>query len=310
MQGEAEHEFLVEPHEVGCRLDVFLVRRIPGLGRAGARELVARRGVRVDGNALPRGARLRSGQRVELVQDVPLRQFLPAPEPELALSVVHEDSDFVAVGKPAGMPCHPLRPDEAGTLVAALLARYPEVSEVGHGQREAGLVHRLDIGTSGLVICARTPEAFDALTKSLSAGQWDKRYQALVHGHPTRGARYAWRLAPDADDARRVRVVEDALERAWDAETELLDVTPAGTCAWIEVRASRARRHQVRVHLAHAGHPLLGDTLYGAEPDAELSHHALHASAITLPHPGTGARVSIQAPPSAMLVARLANLRS
>lgn len=302
--------FVVEEAEAGTRLDVFLTRHISGLGRAGARELVASRGVQVDGNALPRGARLRVGQRVELVEAAPLRHFLPEPAPELELEVLYEDAHVVVVDKPAGMPCHPLRPDEGGTLVAALLARYPELSEVGHDRREAGLVHRLDIGTSGLVVCARTAAAFETLTRSLRAGLWDKRYQAVVQGCPEPGAHYTWPLA--TDDSARVRVVEEPApgEKTSRAVTEVLDVALAGSGAWVEVRASRARRHQVRVHLAHAGHPLMGDTLYGGEAFPLLLHHALHASLIAFPHPDGGEVVSVEAPLSASLVALLARLRS
>ncbi len=304
---DLEAEFVVEEGEAGRRLDVFLVRHLPGLGRAGARELVERRGVRVDGNVLPRGARLRLGQRVQLEAPAPSRRFLPVSEPELALRVIHEEPSFVVVDKPAGMPSHPLRPDERGTLVAALLARYPEIGQLGYAQREAGLVHRLDIGTSGLVVCARTAHAFEQLTRSLRAGRWDKRYQAVVSGHPPVGARYTWPLAVDGRDAARVRVVEPG-GSAWQADTQVLEVEPAGSCARVEVRARRARRHQVRVHLAHAGHPLVGDALYGGLEG--LAHHALHASAICFPHPTHGATVELGAALSSPLIELLRRLRS
>ncbi|NOY90609.1 MAG: RluA family pseudouridine synthase [Deltaproteobacteria bacterium] len=302
-------QFVVEEPEVGSRLDVFLVRHLPGLGRAGARELLKSRGVRVDGHCLPRGTQLRLGQSVEILGRVPARRFSPAPAPELALAVVHEEAQFVVVDKPAGMPCHPLRPDETGTLVAALLARYPEIAQLGYARREAGLVHRLDIGTSGLVVCARTAHAFEQLTRSLRAGRWDKRYQAVVSGHPPVGARYTWPLAADPKDPTRISVADSDHAGAWQAETEVLAVKPAGSCAWVEVRASRARRHQVRVHLAHAGHALVGDTLYGGLED-RLAHHALHASALRFPHPTHGAPVDLEAPLSSPLIDLLRRLRS
>jgi 23S rRNA pseudouridine1911/1915/1917 synthase len=310
MGADVEAEFVVEEGDAGSRLDIFLVRRLPGLGRAGARELVKSGGVRVDGHRLPRGAQLRLGQEVRLVGGPPSRRFSPAPETEVDLSIVLEETHFVVVDKPAGMACHPLRPDERGTLVGALLARYPEMAEVGHAQREAGLVHRLDIGTSGLVVCARTTHAFDTLSRFLRAGRWDKRYQAVVAGQPRVGDRFAAPLIASAKDPSRVVVADPEDTGAWQAETEVLAVEPAGSHALVEVRAPRARRHQVRVHLAHAGHALVGDTLYGGAEDARLSHHALHASAIRFPHPVHGKPVDVRARLSSPLVELLERLRS
>jgi 23S rRNA pseudouridine1911/1915/1917 synthase len=203
------------------------------------------------------------------------------------LHVVHEDDFVVIIDKPAGVPSHPLREDELGTVASALVARYPEMALVGYAAREPGILHRLDTDTSGLMMAARDEETFDRLRSDLRAMRIDKRYRALVEGaiEPREIDRP---IAPVPGDARRVRVGDH--EGARPARTEIVGVRVHGRFSEIEVSARAATRHQIRVHLASIGRPLAGDVLYGGPIIPGLTRHFLHASEIRLVHPRTGVK--------------------
>ncbi len=201
----------------------------------------------------------------------------------MALEILLETDGYVVVDKPAGVPSHPLKEGELGTLAGALLARYPEMRGVGYSNREPGILHRLDTDTSGLMIAARDQETFDELRRMLQAGEIEKRYLARCTGIVPAPILIDAAIANDPRDRRKVRVCTDPREikrlGALAARTEILSSTPAEQGSLIEVRANNARRHQIRVHLASIGHPLLGDSLYGGPPHA---HHLLHASSLKL----------------------------
>lgn len=265
----------------GERLDRFLVARVPNMSRAKAKKMIAAGSIRLNGRHCVKGALLERGDVVTLEALPQPTEFRALASDDARVVTVHEDDACVVVSKPAGMPSHPLAADETGTVANVLVARYPEMAGVGYSKREPGLVHRLDTDTSGLVLAARTVEAFERLRDALRAGQIDKRYQALCVGRVE---------APDAittaiarKDATSMRVCRDAIETerhgGHRARTEILSAEHLdGERSLIEVRARSARRHQIRVHLASIGHPLVGDVLYGGPPD--LPHHALHASVI------------------------------
>jgi 23S rRNA pseudouridine1911/1915/1917 synthase len=280
---------LVPVAAVGQRLDRFVCEHAPGLGRAAARRLIDAGGVRVNGRHRPAGERLRDGDRIEIAE-------LPASNAALAdaavpLRVCYEDACLVAVDKPAGMPSHPLRPGELGTLASALLARYPEMAGIGYSAREPGLLHRLDIETSGLVLAARDRETFDRLREQLARGEIDKRYLALCSGAPQAPALHrAWLSAR----GKQVNLRMQPFASAQPVETELLSSEVHGDCALVYVRVQRARRHQIRAHLSALGHPIVGDRQYGGVQLAGLSRHFLHASELRLRHPQSGAALVIQ----------------
>ena len=218
--------------------------------------------------------------------------FFPEPDGSVSLRVCYECADFVVVDKPAGQPMHPLRPRERGTLAQGLLAAYPEMRGVGYGPREPGILHRLDVGTSGLVIAARNAAVFAELRAELEAERVPKRYLALVRGAPAQRL-YDAPLVSNRRESVRVSVAGRS------ARTRVVSVTPVGT-GWsmVEVEAFRAARHQVRVHLASAGHPLAGDTIYDGPALPDLAHHFLHACwlrvravEVTSPLPEDRARV-------------------
>jgi 23S rRNA pseudouridine1911/1915/1917 synthase len=297
-------ELEVDAEEVGQRLDRFLVARVPGMSRARARSLTADGRVRINGRRAKKGDRVGSGDQVRLDEPPPASAWAAEPDPDLPLRVVHEDARVVVVDKDAGVPSHPLRPGETGTVAQALLARYPEMAGVGYGPREPGLVHRLDTDTSGLLVAARDTDAFERLRASLRQGAFDKGYVALCAGRLGAPQIVDWPIATDRSHPRRVRVCRDPGEatrlRARPAETEVLEAEavpglPGGPFTYVTVRARMARRHQVRAHLAALGHPLAGDALYGGPALPGLDRHFLHASHLELPHPDGGV-VKVTAP--------------
>jgi len=287
--------FTCSAAEEGVRVDQALVARVPGMSRARARDLAAAGKVRQNGRRCAKGARVREGDLIELEEAPRPADFVPAPDPTVQVTVVLEDPLFLVVDKPAPMACHPLRPEERGTVVQALLAHYPELAGVGYAQREAGLVHRIDMDTSGLLLLARTAEAFDGLVGQLRSGAIDKRNLALVEGEGSAPRRIELPIASHPTDPRRVVASADEREiariGARPAVTEVLEARPVGSFTLVEVRARSARRHQVRAHLAAIGHPLVGDARYGGAAMPGLARHFLHASSLVFTHPRTGADV-------------------
>ena len=294
-------ELDVIEEDAGTRLDVLLVRRVEGMSRAKARRMIEDGGVRVNGRRARKGARVAPGDHVHLDEKPVPTDFPAAPDPDLPLSIRYEDAHLVIVDKPAGVPTHPLKPDERGTIAGALIARYPEMENVGYAQREPGILHRLDNETSGLLIAARSGRAFDALRAMLTNARIDKRYLALVVGNPGVTTIDA-PIAPHPSDPRRVHACIDPLDRrrpkARSAVTQILKVERVGSKhALLEVKATIAVRHQIRAHLAALGHPLVGDWLYGGPTIEGFARHFLHASRIAFDHPIEGdVAVDVSAP--------------
>jgi 23S rRNA pseudouridine1911/1915/1917 synthase len=282
----AGFELEVTEEEAGLRLDVLLARRLETLSRARAKALIEAGEVRVAGRRAKKSHVVSVGDRVSIV-DVPGPvDFYATPDPTLELLVIRETDDYVIVEKPVGVPSHPLKEDELGTLAGALVARYPEMREVGYRRREPGILHRLDTDTSGLLLAARNEEAFARLRSALQSGRIEKRYLARCIGELSAPAVIDGPIANDPRDHRKVRVCRDPREikrlGARPALTEVLSSTPAKHGSLVEVRANHARRHQVRAHLASIGHPLLGDTLYGGPELDAPKHHLLHAASIRI----------------------------
>jgi 23S rRNA pseudouridine1911/1915/1917 synthase len=201
----------------------------------------------------------------------------------LDLPIVYEDDCLIAVAKPAGMPSHPLRAGERGTAANALVAHDPSLAQIGRDPREAGLIHRLDTGTSGVLVAARTQAVWEVLRGALSAGRARKTYEALVRGAlPDVGEVDA----PLAQRGGRAVVAPSGLP----AHTSFQVIARAGPYARVRCVARTGRMHQIRAHLAHAGAPIVGDTTYGGDDARELglAHHFLHARSIRLPRAGLG----------------------
>lgn len=277
--------------ETPVRLDTF-VRRACGLSRRLVRHLIAEGRVRVNGRPAPKGRLLRPGDEVHLSRVGGL-----TPEPDLPVRVIYEGPDMAAIDKPGGMPSHALDPRERGTAAAFVLARWPETRAVGD-PLAPGLVHRLDTGTSGLLLVARTPARFAALRAAFAARRVEKRYLAVVAGHPPPRATVRLALTRDPVDRRRMRPARPG-SRAWPAETCVETVRQGTRAALVAVTMRTGVTHQIRAHLAALGHPLLGDTLYGG-PAAPLApgRHALHAAALRVALPGAPVlRLAVPPPP-------------
>jgi 23S rRNA pseudouridine1911/1915/1917 synthase len=280
----SERQIELDAYEAdnGSRLDKFLAQRIEGVGRQKAAALCAAGRVRIDGQRAKKSALLMAGARVTVQLDEP--EFV-APEPDLPLEVRLERAELVVVNKPAGMPSAPLDTGERGTLCGALLARYPEMRSVGYRVREPGIVHRLDTQTSGLVLAARTAEAFTRLSRALELEAIHKRYLAVVApAGLAESGEIARALAPDAAHPERVRVLEPGQLTGYARHkvTRYRVLQTGAGRALLELDVSSAFRHQIRAHLASIGHPIVGDVVYRGEPAAELgARHALHASEIS-----------------------------
>jgi 23S rRNA pseudouridine1911/1915/1917 synthase len=277
---------LIDPVAAGSRLDKLLVDKVPGLGRAGAKRLFAEGRVRVHWaedkwRKGMKGDVAVAGEIVELELDGAATEGA-APEPGAPLTVLLETETALVLDKPAGQPTAPLAPGELETLANALVARYPELAGIGFSPREPGLVHRLDTETSGVVVAARTVEAFEALSRALKEERLDKRYLLICPAAdlPESGT-IELPLAPHPKDRRRVYACahpRDVIRYApRPATTSYRVLRTEGTLALVEARAPKASRHQIRAHFAAIGHPLVGDTLYGGAELSGLARHALHA---------------------------------
>jgi 23S rRNA pseudouridine1911/1915/1917 synthase len=270
---------------------------LTGCSRAEAAELVGAGSVRVGGApATTRSARVAPGDVVEIERAAEVGRGDPAADPSVPLTVVYEDPDLVVLDKPAGVVVHPGAGWNEGTLVHGLLARYPELAGVGQPGRP-GIVHRLDKGTSGLLLVARSPRAYEALVEALAARRVRRCYRALVWGQP--GAPAGLIDAPVGRSARtptRMAVTERGREARTRYEVLARYHEPA-ELAELACRLDTGRTHQIRVHLASIGHPVVGDARYGgARPAVSLERPFLHAESLGLDHPVSGEHLELSAP--------------
>jgi 23S rRNA pseudouridine1911/1915/1917 synthase len=286
---------MTSPHAVvgdegPIRVDTFVHRTWPALSRRVVRRILADGAVRVNGRRVRKGTMLAAGDVVAL-------DALPrlAEEPDLPVPIRWEDPSLVVVEKPGGMPAHALDPHQRGTVAAFLLARYPEMAAFGD-PLAAGLVHRLDTGTSGLLVAARTAASHAVLRAAFRARAVEKTYLAVVAGRTQPFTRITIALAHDPHDRRRMIAAAPGL-RSWSAVTEVETRAIAADRTLVVARMRTGVTHQIRAHLAAVGHPVLGDALYGG-PTANLApgRHALHAAGVSLPHPAGGQLLKLESP--------------
>lgn len=275
----------------GSRLDKAVTELFHAASRARTKRAIDEGKVLVNGRRAAKGALVKAGDVLTLQADDGLTGDPPAvAEPDAPLAVRYESAGVVVVAKPAGQPTAPIRAGETGTLANALVGRYPELAGVGHSPREPGLVHRLDTDTSGLVIAARTPEAFAALDAALKREAIEKLYYVVCaeDGLPDEGS-IDYPIANHPKDRRRVypcvhpRDVVRYQPRP--ASTRFSVVRREGGLALAEVHVTKALRHQIRAHFAALGFPLVGDALYGGPTREGLQRHALHAFRVRYPGP-------------------------
>lgn len=288
--------------DVADRVDKALARFYPEAGRRQLAALFAEGAVRVNGRRASKGDRVAIGDTVELSREPVHGDALrPAPDPDVALDVIAERSELVAVAKPAGVPSQPLRAGELGTIANAIAFRYPECVAIGDDPRDGGLVHRLDIGTSGVLIAARTLDAYHALRAAFGAGMVVKQYLAITDGRPV--AREC--DAPLAQRGKRAVVdAADGLPAYSEFTVEQTSTGAGAGHALVRCVARTGRMHQVRAHLAHVGAPIAGDALYGGAPVTGQDGFFLHAVSVALPLGGD--RLTIDAALPDRFVAALA----
>jgi 23S rRNA pseudouridine1911/1915/1917 synthase len=302
---DAGEEWTVPDALAGERVD-RVVALATGWSRADVQHLAAEGGILVDGRPATKSARLVAGQRVRVARR-PAPDALPGPEP-VPLEIRHADADVFVVAKPAGLVVHPGAGHDHGTLVQGLLALDPALAGVGDPTRP-GIVHRLDRDTSGLLVVARTPEAYDQLVGALARREVERSYEALVWGHPTH-ARGIIDAPIGRSTSRRTRMAvrregKDARTgytvREWFTSPEL---------ALLDCRLETGRTHQIRVHLAAIGHPVVGDAAYGGHRSGlRLGRPFLHAARLQFAHPRTGAPLDFVEPLPPELAEVLGTLR-
>ena len=278
--------------DAGLRLDQFLSARLPEYSRARLQSWVEEARVRVNGVVVLKASlKLRGGERVE-VEPAELKPLHAFAE-EIPLDILYEDDDVVAVNKPAGLVVHAGAGRSSGTLVNALLHHFKGLSSVG-GDLRPGIVHRLDKGTSGVLLVARTDAAHRSLAAQFSGRSVEKTYLALVQGQPA-SEHGVIDLPISRDPVHRTRMTA-RLATGRRAHTEYRVLARYAKFSLLEVQIGTGRTHQIRVHLAALGHPVAGDPLYGAAAQPELGRPWLHALRIRFDSPSTLGRITIEAP--------------
>ncbi|MBQ2718846.1 MAG: RluA family pseudouridine synthase [Clostridia bacterium] len=285
----------------GTRLDAFLAED-PALSRSAAARLIEDGAVLVNGRGERRSYLLREGDVVTLTLPEPVAD-VALPE-DIPLSVVYEDEDIIVIDKPKGMVVHPAPGNPTGTLVNALLHHcHGSLSGIG-GVERPGIVHRIDKETSGLLVAAKNDAAHRALAAALEVHDVHREYRALVTGgFASDEGTVDLPIGRHPVDRKRMAVLREGQGRAREAITHYRVLERFGGITYLALRLETGRTHQIRVHMSHLSHPLLGDTVYGGGRTPFERRHAhllsgqcLHAAALTLPHPRTGEEMRFESP--------------
>lgn len=287
---------LIVPEGPPVRLDQFLIAQGAGGSRRRARELVRSGAVHIDGRPARKGQMLRPGQVVSISAAPPLEL---AAEPDLDVEILFTDEAVIAVNKPSGMPSTARRSDDHGCVANFLLGRFPELRAVGANPLEAGLVHRLDTDTSGILLAARTAQAYAALRRQFRTEAVVKYYLALVAGEVERPGVVAHPIAHMPRRRRRMQACTHPSTAAAlggrRAKTAYWPLRRASGATLIAARIRTGVRHQVRVHLASVGHPVIGDPLYARRcAGLKAPRLLLHAWRLRLTHPTKGTPLDLR----------------
>jgi 23S rRNA pseudouridine1911/1915/1917 synthase len=288
----------VPPDSTGTRLDQFLTSLVGDLSRSAIQRLIKEGHVLVDGRSAKANQPVKTGQTITL--DVPEASD-PTPRAEaLPLPIVYQDADLIVVDKPAGMVVHPAAGHSGGTLVNALLHHVTDLSGVG-GEKRPGIVHRLDRGTSGLMVVAKNDRAHEELARQFHDREVEKDYLALVWGEVMAGRRID---APIGRDPNNRKKMSAKARRSREAVTRIVRAEHFGRVLTLaQVAIHTGRTHQIRVHLSAIGHPIVGDSLYGGvhrrvpgdlRAVAHLERPFLHAARLVFTHPGDGRRMEFE----------------
>ena len=315
MAEKLQPQLAVAPDAAGQRLDQFLASRLE-VSRARVQELIAEEKILVNDAPAKSSLKLRGDERITILGPAS-RPPLRAIAEEIPLDIVYEDDDLAIINKPAGMMVHAGAgaTDDArnrGTLVNALLHHFASLSAVG-GETRPGIVHRLDKETSGLIVVAKSDDAHRKLAEQFSRRQVKKKYIALVHGWLKKDSGTI-SAAISRDRVRRTRMTTrhaDGREAVSHYTVVRRINSPYGKFSLVEIKIDTGRTHQIRVHMSSLGHPVVGDTLYGAPgelkatrargqlstpPALSLPRNFLHSAELELAHPRTGRRLELKAP--------------
>jgi 23S rRNA pseudouridine1911/1915/1917 synthase len=305
-------QFEVPLEESGSRIDKVLARLMPDYSRARLTQWLTDGQILVDGALLKPKNKVLGGEKI--VVDAELEAQIDWSAEDIPLDILHADDDLIIVNKPAGLVVHPGHGNPSGTLVNALLSAFPELEEIPR----AGIVHRLDKDTSGVLAVARSLKAQANLVKQLKDRSMSRQYGALVYGHPSKEGT----IDAPMDRHRLQRTKMAVVYSGKPAVTHYRLSETTAHCAWVDVTLETGRTHQIRVHMTHIGHPLVGDLVY-RQGRPGLSHatrearalidgfprHALHARKLGLIHPTSGENVEFDVPLASDLCELLTFLR-
>jgi 23S rRNA pseudouridine1911/1915/1917 synthase len=293
------YHLIVEPEHDGVRLDQFLTLHLPAYSRASVQRLIKEGHVSGAAAPLRASTAVRAGQSFEVEVPAPTAAV---PEPEaLPLRIVFEDPDVVVLDKPAGMVVHPGAGHAGGTLVNALLHHIKDLSGVG-GELRPGIVHRLDRGTSGLMVVAKNDAAHQELSRQFSDREVEKEYVALVWGVVHTGRRIDAPIGRDPNDRQKMST---RARRARHAVTRVTHARDLDGVSLVHVAIATGRTHQIRVHLSAIGHPIVGDQTYGGVHRRTAAHLRsvqrlerpfLHSARLAFTHPADGRRIEFDSP--------------
>ena len=299
MSAEGTRRLVVEPDQDGARLDHFLTALLPDQSRSHVQRLIKDGRVTGPSASLRPNTAVRAGQSYEV--DIP-PPTAATPEPEaIPIRIVYEDEHLVVLDKPAGMVVHPGAGHSGGTLVNALLHHVKDLSGIG-GELRPGIVHRLDRGTSGLMVVAKRDVAHQELSRQFSDREVDKEYVALVWGLVQPGRRIDAPIGRDPGDRQKMST---RARRARNAVTRVTFARHYKGVSLLKVAIATGRTHQIRVHLSAIGHPIVGDATYGGVHRRTGSHLRavrrlerpfLHSARLAFTHPADGRRVEFDSP--------------
>ncbi len=305
-------QFEVPLEESGSRIDQVLARLMPDYSRARLTQWLTDGQILVDGAPLKPKNKVLGGEKI--IIDAELEAQIDWSAEDIPLDIVHADDDLIIVNKPAGLVVHPGHGNPSGTLVNALLSAFPELEEIPR----AGIVHRLDKDTSGVLAVARSLKAQANLVKQLKDRSMSRQYSALVYGHPSKEGT----IDAPMDRHRLQRTKMAVVYSGKPAITHYRVSETTAHCAWVDVKLETGRTHQIRVHMTHIGHPLVGDPVYrqgrpglgNATEEARIlidrfPRQALHARKLGLIHPGSGEAVEFEVPLAPDLDELLMSLR-
>jgi 23S rRNA pseudouridine1911/1915/1917 synthase len=295
------HTLTVTDESDGVRLDVFLTSVIAGQSRSQIQRLIKEGHVTIGGREAKANQAVKTGQAIAI--DIP-EPIDPIPQPEaLPLPIVYQDADLIVVDKPAGMVVHPAAGHDSGTLVNALLHHVDDLSGIG-GEKRPGIVHRLDRGTSGLMVVAKHDRAHEELSRQFREREVEKEYFALVWGEVMAGRRIDAAIGRDPSNRKKMSSTPARIRRSREAVTRIVRAEHFGRVLTLaQVAIHTGRTHQIRVHLSAIGHPIVGDPLYGGvrrrvpgdvRAVTHLERPFLHAARLAFTHPADKRRMQFE----------------